>query len=183
MDCNGLQTSLGGGQEVSRGFTDSIFRLNLQAPIGKHKCVQNLAALQRTKDVVMGAKYIALTGDHWTSVSSHRYLSITAHVTGSEWKLESFVLTMLKTDTRHYTDECAAQFLSVAEAWGVQPKVTTVCTDSTQNMVPAAKSFPSSTYLVLLMWYREVVLFALQTLGFVMHWQSVIRSWGILHPC
>ncbi|CAG6016230.1 unnamed protein product [Menidia menidia] len=32
---------------------------------------------------------------------------------------------MLKTETRHYADACAQQFLSVAEAWGVQPNITT----------------------------------------------------------
>ncbi len=29
-------------------------------------------------DVLVEAEYIALTGDHWTSVSHHNYLSVTA---------------------------------------------------------------------------------------------------------
>ena len=55
-------------------------------------------------NVVAGAKYIALTGDHWTSVSNHNYLGVTAHVIDSEWKLQSFALAMLKNETRHYAN-------------------------------------------------------------------------------
>ncbi len=48
----------------------------------------------------------------------------------SEWKLQSFALTMQKRATRHFADARAEKFLSVAEAWGVQHKVTTLRTDS-----------------------------------------------------
>ena len=89
-----------------------------------------------------GAKYIALTGDHWTSVSNHNYLGVTAHVNDSEWKLQSFAIAMLKTETRHYADACAEQCMSVAEAWEVQQKVTIVGTDGARNMVAAAKKLP-----------------------------------------
>lgn len=98
---------------------------------------------KKTKgDVLVGAEYIALTGDHWTSVSNHNYLGVTAHIIDCKWKLHSFALAMLKTDTRHYADACAQQFLSVAEAWGVQQKITTVGTDSARNMIAAARKLP-----------------------------------------
>ncbi|XP_076864022.1 E3 SUMO-protein ligase ZBED1-like [Brachyhypopomus gauderio] len=93
-------------------------------------------------DVVAGAQYIALTGDHWTSISNHNYLGVTAHYIDSEWKLTSFALSMRKTDTRHSADACADQFLSVAEAWQVQQKITTVSTDGARYMVAAAKRLP-----------------------------------------
>ena len=33
---------------------------------------------------------LALTGDHWTSVSNDNYLGVTAHLITDEWKLKSF---------------------------------------------------------------------------------------------
>ncbi|CAG6016071.1 unnamed protein product, partial [Menidia menidia] len=72
------------------------------------------------------------------TISNHNYLGVTAHIIDCEWKLQSFALAMLKAETGHYADACARQFLSVAEAWGVQPKITTVGTDSARNMIAAA---------------------------------------------
>ncbi|XP_038129201.1 E3 SUMO-protein ligase ZBED1-like [Cyprinodon tularosa] len=93
-------------------------------------------------DVLVGAEHIALTGDHWTSVSNHNYLGVTAHIIDCEWKLQSFALAMLKTEARHHADNCTQQFLTVAEAWGVQPRITTVGTDSARNMIAAARKLP-----------------------------------------
>ena len=45
---------------------------------------------------------------------------------------DSFALAMLKTETRHYA--YAEQFMSVAEAWDVQQKVTTVGTDGAHDL-------------------------------------------------
>lgn len=46
------------------------------------------------------AKYVALTGVHWTLVSNHHnYRGVTAHIFDSDWKLQSFALTMLKMVT------------------------------------------------------------------------------------
>lgn len=84
-------------------------------------------------DLLEKAKCVAVTGDHWTSVSNTYYLGVTAHiidVTDREWHLKSFALTVQKMTTRHYAENCAEQFLSVAEAWRVQQKVTTIGTDS-----------------------------------------------------
>ncbi|KAL6485768.1 hypothetical protein MHYP_G00051600 [Metynnis hypsauchen] len=44
------------------------------------------------------AKCVALTGDHWTSVSNDKYLGVTAHFTGKEWNLQSFALTPYATE-------------------------------------------------------------------------------------
>lgn len=82
------------------------------------------------------AEYVALTGDHWTSVSN----GVTAHfinVADREWHLKSFSLTVGKTTTRHYAEICAEQFFSVAQACGIQQKVTTIGTDSARTMVAA----------------------------------------------
>ncbi|KAI7807507.1 putative zinc finger BED domain-containing protein 1-like [Triplophysa rosa] len=94
------------------------------------------------RDTLAQTKHVALTGDHWTSISNHNYLGVTAHVIDCDWKLKSFALTVLKSVTRHYSDACAEQFLTVADDWGVREKVTTVGTDSARNMVAAARKLP-----------------------------------------
>ncbi|CAG5871532.1 unnamed protein product [Menidia menidia] len=75
---------------------------------------------------------------NWISVSNQNYLG----VIDCQWKLQSFALAMLKMETRHYADACAQQFVSVAEAWGVQPNITTVGTDGARNMIAAARKLP-----------------------------------------
>lgn len=74
---------------------------------------------QAKVDLLEKAECVAVTGDHWTSVSNTNYVGVTAHiidVTDRERHLKSFALTVQKTTTRHYA--------SVAEAWGAQQKVT-----------------------------------------------------------
>ncbi|KAL6460172.1 hypothetical protein MHYP_G00319310 [Metynnis hypsauchen] len=52
--------------------------------------------------IVKSATNVALTGDHWTSVSNKNYLGVTAHIIDDEWKIQSFALSMQKTTSRHY---------------------------------------------------------------------------------
>lgn len=91
------------------------------------------------------AECVALTGDHWTSVSNSNYVVVTAHtiiITDREWHLQSLVLTVQKTNTRHYAVNCPEQFISMAEAWGIEQKVTTSGTDCARTMMAAARQLP-----------------------------------------
>ncbi|KAL6483231.1 hypothetical protein MHYP_G00081030 [Metynnis hypsauchen] len=92
--------------------------------------------------IVKSATNVALTGDHWTSVSNKNYLGVTAHIIDDEWKIQSFALSMQKTTSRHYGDACAEDFMAVAEAWEIKEKVTTIGTDSARNMIVAARRLP-----------------------------------------
>lgn len=51
---------------------------------------------QAKEDIVVGADYVALTVDHWSSASNHNYLGVTAYIIENEWKLQSFTLTIQK---------------------------------------------------------------------------------------
>ncbi|KAL3969666.1 collagen type XXVI alpha (EMI domain-containing protein 2) [Sarotherodon galilaeus] len=85
---------------------------------------------------------VALTGDHWTSVNNNNYLGVTAHFIGNDWTLQSFALTVSKTEQRHYAEVCADHFLSVANEWNIRVKLTTLGTDSARNMVAATRLLP-----------------------------------------
>ncbi|KAI4875619.1 hypothetical protein NFI96_008201 [Prochilodus magdalenae] len=88
------------------------------------------------------AKCVALTGDHWTSVSNDNYLGVTVHFTDKEWNLQSFALTVSKTETRNYAEACGDHFLDVTKEWNITEKLTTLGTDSARNMVAAARLLP-----------------------------------------
>lgn len=96
----------------------------------------------RRMNTLQQATHIALTGDHWTSVSNDNYLGITAHFVDKEWKLHSFALTVSKTEERQYAEACADHFLDVAREWKIEDKLSTLGTDSARNMVAAARLLP-----------------------------------------
>ncbi|XP_051807666.1 E3 SUMO-protein ligase ZBED1-like isoform X1 [Acanthochromis polyacanthus] len=108
------------------------------------KRIHQLYSDERTakEKLLAEASYVALTGDHWTSISNHNYLGVTAHLIDRGWKLKSFALTVSKTVTRHYADACAEQFDAVTKEWEIENKVTTIGTDSARNMVAAARQLP-----------------------------------------
>ena len=85
---------------------------------------------------------VAITGDHWTSVGNHSYLGVTGHFIDGEWNLNSFALTVMKSETRHFADKCAEQFLKVANDWGIENKISTIGTDSAANMLAAMRALP-----------------------------------------
>ncbi|XP_014266911.2 E3 SUMO-protein ligase ZBED1-like [Maylandia zebra] len=85
---------------------------------------------------------VAITGDHWTSAGNHSYFGVTGHFIDSEWNLNSFALTVMRTETRHFADKCAEQFLKVANDWGIENKISTIGTDSAANMLAAMRALP-----------------------------------------
>lgn len=78
--------------------------------------------------------FVTVTGDQWTSVTNSNHIGVTAHivdVTDGIWNLQSFALTVQKTNTRNYAKNCAERF-----------KVTTMGTDSARTIVAAARHLP-----------------------------------------
>uniref|UniRef100_A0A3Q3X9E9 HAT C-terminal dimerisation domain-containing protein n=1 Tax=Mola mola TaxID=94237 RepID=A0A3Q3X9E9_MOLML len=115
---------------------------------------------QAKVDLLKKTECVAVTGDHWTSISNTNYVGVTAHlidVTDREWHLKSFALT----------------FLSVAEAWGDQQKVPTIGTDSAQTMITAATQLPFVHMPCVAHVLQKTILFALVTAGLMIRWQNV----------
>ena len=97
------------------------------------------AEKKKKENDLAATKHVALTGDHWTSVSNDNYLGVTAHLITDEWKLKSFTLTCMKTEERHFAEACAQQFQTVASNWAIEDKTTTIGIDSARNMIAAAR--------------------------------------------
>uniref|UniRef100_A0A8C4DLB3 Zinc finger BED domain-containing protein 1 n=1 Tax=Dicentrarchus labrax TaxID=13489 RepID=A0A8C4DLB3_DICLA len=85
-------------------------------------------AKKKTKEEDLASvEYVALTGDHWTSVSNNNYLGVTVHHITETWELKSFALTVMKTEERHFAE------------WKIEGKILTIGTNSACNMTAAAK--------------------------------------------
>ena len=97
------------------------------------------AEKNKKKKDLAATEHVALTGDHWTSVSSDNYLGVAAHLITDKWKLKSFALTCMKTEDRHFAEACAEQFKTVASNRAIDQKTTTIGTDSARNMLAAAR--------------------------------------------
>ncbi len=110
-----------------------------QEPQLWRKSTSSMKRKRKRKEVLAQVNHIALTGDHWTSVSNNNYLGVTAHFISDTWELKSFALTILKTEERHFAEACKEQFLSVARKWDIEGKTTTIGTDSARNMVAAIR--------------------------------------------
>src|SRR4029434_10949506 len=80
---------------------------------------------QKKENDLAATKHVALTGDHWTSVSNDNYLGVTTHLITNEWKLKSFTLTCMKTEERHFAEAWAEQFQTVASNCAIEDKTTT----------------------------------------------------------
>ena len=113
---------------------DWTYELPLRATITSH--VQKLHKTEKAKvqQALEKTKAVALTGDYWTSLSNHNYLGVTAHFFDRQWKLESYALTVMKTEERHAVAE---HFMKVAGEWDIE-----LTTDSARNMIAAARQLP-----------------------------------------
>ena len=56
---------------------------------------QHVAEKAAKEEKLTGAVFVALTGDHWTSVNNENYLGVTAHLIDVSWELHSFTLGTL----------------------------------------------------------------------------------------
>ncbi|KAK7164986.1 hypothetical protein R3I94_003387 [Phoxinus phoxinus] len=117
-------------------------------------------------ELLSQTKSVALTGDHWTSVSQHNYLGTTAHLIDKDWHMHSFALTVLKSEERHFAEACAEQFMQVAKEWEIESKITTVGTDSARNMIAASRLLPFEHMPCIAHIIQRAIVMALREGGF-----------------
>src|SRR4029434_6693730 len=94
---------------------------------------------KKKENDLAATKHLALTGDHWTSVSNDHYLGVTAHLITDEWEVKSITLKRMNTVERHFAEACAQQFQAVASNWAIEDKTTIIGIDSARNMIATAR--------------------------------------------
>ena len=83
------------------------------------------------------ARWIALTGDFWTSTGVVSYLGVTAHIISPEWKLVTCVLQMREMEESHTAEQVAESLQSVTVEWGITAKLASFIHDNGRNLVAA----------------------------------------------
>ncbi|XP_073720988.1 E3 SUMO-protein ligase ZBED1-like [Misgurnus anguillicaudatus] len=141
LDCRplGVVEDKGLQNVLQIASSDTTYELPCRKTVTKR--VQQLYDTEKAdkENLLEKAECVALTGDHWTSVSNSNYLGVTAHFIDVKWRLHSFALTIQKTTARHFAENVAEDFESVAEAWEITQKVTTIGTDSARTMMAAMR--------------------------------------------
>ncbi|XP_051951401.1 E3 SUMO-protein ligase ZBED1-like [Xyrauchen texanus] len=117
---------------------DPSYKLPARRTIMRRIHDQHTTEKAAKDEKMIEARSVALTGDHWTSVNN----GVTVHIIDASWELHSFALGVIKTETRHFAEACARQFLDVANQWGIADKISTIGTDSAPNMVAAGRILP-----------------------------------------
>ncbi|XP_014455781.1 E3 SUMO-protein ligase ZBED1 [Alligator mississippiensis] len=144
MDCRPLNIVNDRGliEVIQIASSNQSYTLPSQGTIASR--IRDLYHSEKTTklELLKNAQAVALTGDHWTSLSNHSYLGVTAHLIDAAWRLQSFALTAVYTEERHYAEACAERFLDVTKEWNIQEKVTTISTDRASNMIAATSRLP-----------------------------------------
>jgi hypothetical protein len=91
------------------------------------------------QDDLKTVDFVALTTDTWTSLKNRAYITITAHYTDSDVKLQSKKLVTLHLTERHTANNLATHLEDVAIEFGIVDKVVTVTTDGGANVKAAVR--------------------------------------------
>ena len=74
---------------------DPTYKLPARRTIVRRIHDQYATEKEKKEEKLAGATYVALTGDHWTSVANENYLGVTVHLIDANWELHSFALGTL----------------------------------------------------------------------------------------
>lgn len=89
------------------------------------------------KTQLASAKFVALTTDCWTALTTESYVTITCHYIDDDWGVKSAVLLTQSMPGRHTADNLTAKLTDVVETWEVTGKVAACVHDNARNIVAA----------------------------------------------
>lgn len=88
---------------------------------------------------------ISLTCDHWTSLATEGFLTVTGHFIDQNWEFQNCVLATRKTTERHTGENIASDIMNICSEFGIKASlVASLVTDNASNMVSCASHLPES---------------------------------------
>lgn len=84
-------------------------------------------------------KFVALTTDCWTALTTESYITVTCHYIDENWQVKSALLITQSMANRHTAENLTAKLVDTVETWGLDGKVSACVHDNARNIV-AAKS-------------------------------------------
>ena len=83
------------------------------------------------------SKFVAITTDCWTALTTESYVTITCHYLSEDWQIKSCVLLTQSMSERHTAENLSAKLKSAVETWGLTGKVCACVHDNARNIVAA----------------------------------------------
>ena len=125
-----------------RGFKEFCNELNPQYIVPTRTTVSNYVSLQYTeevtnvKELLKSQAAVAFTSDHWTSLATEGYITMTAHFIDKDWNFQNSVLATRKVTDRHTGENTAHEIRAIASEFGLTDnQVAGIVTDNASNMV------------------------------------------------
>ena len=84
-------------------------------------------------DQLKSLEWVALTGDHWTSLSQDHFLTITVHFI-QDWQLYNKVLVTRPVYVSQTGENISSEIEDVLAEFGIESKVSGMTVDNAQNM-------------------------------------------------
>ena len=94
---------------------------------------------ENVKSILHNSESIALTTDGWSSNAHESYISLTAHIIDSEFKLKSFLLSTEHMTATHTGVNLLSHMNKLLKEWGIENKKLFWITDNASNIKNAVK--------------------------------------------
>lgn len=86
------------------------------------------------------AQAICLTTDAWTSINNKSFIAITAHYIDTNTNMRSNLLSYIKYNERHTTENLCEFLKQEMETWTISNRVSAIVSDNAANIVAAIQS-------------------------------------------
>ncbi|KAK3095201.1 hypothetical protein FSP39_011428 [Pinctada imbricata] len=125
-----------------KGFKQFCHELNPQYIVPSRTTVSNYVTLQyneevtKVKDLLKAQTAVSFTSDHWTSLATEGYITMTVHFVDKDWNFQNAVLATKKVTDCHTGENTAHEIRSIASEFGLSDEqVAGIVTDNASNMV------------------------------------------------
>ncbi|XP_048054650.1 E3 SUMO-protein ligase ZBED1-like [Megalobrama amblycephala] len=89
------------------------------------------------KSQLESTKFVSLTTDCWTALTTESYITITCHYIDEDWQIHSAVLLTQSMPSRHTAENLSAKLIDAVETWGLNGKVSACVHDNARSIVAA----------------------------------------------
>ena len=127
------------------GFRQLMNRIDPKYPIIARSSLTQLlpqryqVEKERLKVRMAQVSSVSVTTDHWTSIATDAYTTLTAHFIDDDWILHSPVLLTRSSDMRHTSENLHQELQEAFIEFGIERTVACIVTDNARNITNAAK--------------------------------------------
>ena len=144
-DLRPLSIVEGGGFKAFCYELNPLYDVPCKTTVGKYL---TLSYDQMKSDLIQSISCqpgVSLTTDHWTSLATEGYITVTSHYIDEEWNFNNYVLATRKTTERHTGENIFADIKSICREFAIRDEsITCLVSDNASNMVSCAALLPDN---------------------------------------